>query len=74
MSKFKMLELVALNHDVAEHDLRAGNVGTIVEFWTPEALIVEFIEASGDTRAVLTLRADEVRKLQPHEVLAVQTA
>ncbi len=74
MSEFKLLEVVALQRDVPEHELRAGDVGTVVELPDSEALIVEFMEASGSTRAVLMLATADVRKIRPREMLAVRSA
>lgn len=72
MSKFKLLQLVALQRDVLEHDLRAGDVGTVVELLDSAAVIVEFMEAYGNTRAVLTLPVEDVREIQPNEMLAAR--
>lgn len=72
MNSFKLFETVALERDVANEGLRAGDVGTVVELLDGEAVIVEFMTAAGDTRAVLTLATTDVRKVRPHEMLAVR--
>ncbi|MBI2913892.1 MAG: DUF4926 domain-containing protein [Chloroflexi bacterium] len=72
MSKLTLLELVALQRDIPEQDLREGDVGTVVEVLNSAAVIVEFMEASGHTRAVLTLPVSDVRRVEPHEMLAVR--
>ena len=72
MSKLTPLELVALQRDIPEQDLREGDVGTVVEVFDGPAVIVEFMEASGHTRAVLTLPVSDVRRVEPHEMLAVR--
>jgi hypothetical protein len=71
--KFSLLELVALKHDMPEHGLRAGDVGAVVETYDSDGLEVEFVEASGDTRAVLTLSPKAVRKPKPGEMLAIRS-
>jgi hypothetical protein len=53
--KYKMFELVVLEHDLPEHRLHRGDVGTIVELYEPDGIEVEFVDPSGHTRAVVTL-------------------
>jgi hypothetical protein len=69
---FEELEPVALTRDLAEHGLREGDVGTVVEVYDAENVEVEFVEASGRTRALLTLSSRDVRKLAPDEMLSVR--
>jgi len=70
---FELLDLVALSKDLPEKKLQAGDVGTIVETFDGTAVIVEFIDASGDTQAVITLPTTDLRRVQPHEMLAVRS-
>lgn len=64
------LELVVLSHDVSEHGLCAGDVGTIVLIHRDgEAYEVEFVTRGGDTVAVLTLARGEIRPFTDREVL-----
>lgn len=72
MSQFEELELVALTRDIPEHDLRVGELGTIVFVYEPTAFEVEFVEDSGYTKALLTLRSADVRKLAPDELKAAE--
>ena len=69
----KLLDLVSLRRDIPEYHLRAGDVGTVVELLSGEAVIVEFVEASGDTRAVTTLSVNDLREVGPHEMLATRS-
>jgi hypothetical protein len=71
---FKTLECVVLTRDVAEHGLRAGDLGAIVELREPDGFEVEFVTADGRTQALLTLHADDVRKAEPGEIVAVRPA
>lgn len=73
MTKLKLFDLVALQHDIPEHHLRAGDVGTVVELLAGNGVVVEFVEASGDTRAVTTLSVSDVREVGPHEMLAARS-
>jgi hypothetical protein len=58
------LETVALTRDIPEHDLVAGDIGTVVHAYSSDdALEVEFVRGDGVTLAVLTLRNADVRPL-----------
>jgi Domain of unknown function (DUF4926) len=74
MSTFELFDLVALQRDVADKNLRVGDVGTVVELLNGPAVVVEFVEASGDTRAVMTLEEADLQKVEPNEMLAVRSA
>lgn len=71
---FELLEVVALTRDLPEHELRAGDVGTIIEVYTPTDFEIEFVEASGYTRALLTLSSADVRHVTADEMLAVRSS
>lgn len=73
MSTFATFELVALLRDLPERELREGDIGTVVEVLNGPAVVVEFLEAPGDTRAVLTVEEPYLRKVEPHEMLAVRS-
>ena len=45
--KHKVLDTIALDHDLAEHGLRKGDFGSVVEVYEPDGLEVEFVTASG---------------------------
>lgn len=70
--KYKTLECVVLNRDFPEHGLCKGDLGTVLETYEPDGLEVEFVAASGETRAVLTLTVGDVRKVSPSDMLAVR--
>jgi hypothetical protein len=64
------LELVVLKRDIPEHGLARGDVGTVVHVYDDGvAYEVEFILASGETVAVLTLESDDVRPRGGKEIL-----
>lgn len=64
------LDLVALLTDRPAVGLRRGDVGTIVHIYSSNDLYeVEFINANGDTVAVETLNADEVRAVDLGRVM-----
>ena len=71
--RYKVLDTVVLVRDVPEHGLRAGDLGAVVEMHAADALDVEFVTASGDTTAVVALRATDVREIADTDVVAVRT-
>ena len=70
--RFKTLECVVLGRDIPEKGLCAGDLGTVVETYDPDGLEVEFVTATGDTKAVVTLTSHDVRKAAPTDVLAAR--
>ena len=70
---FQELEMVVLTHDVAEYWLKRGDIGTVVHLYASgEACEVEFVNARGDTVALLTLETQDIRPLQGLEILHVR--
>ena len=70
MARILELDLVALRRDIPEHRLTAGDLGTIVfRYPSAEAFEVEFVTAAGETLAVLTLEAGDIRPLGAREIL-----
>jgi hypothetical protein len=62
-------DMVALTEDVAEFNLRAGDLGTIVAVYDDgTGFEVEFATLLGETIAVLTLPADAVRPFGPRDI------
>jgi hypothetical protein len=71
---FMQLEPVVLTHDVPQHGLKAGDLGAVVEVYGADGLEVEFVRASGETKALLTLRPADVRSLAGNDILAVRAS
>jgi hypothetical protein len=69
----KLLETVALTHDLPALGLRAGDVGAVVEVLLPDAYEVEFVAASGRTQALVTLGELDVRALGDQDLLSVRS-
>jgi len=64
------LDTVVLTHDIKGHGLKAGDIGAVVLcHGDGDAFEVEFVTGKGETVAVLTLRAEEVRTMQAQEIL-----
>ena len=71
---FTLLDSVIATANHPEHNVLAGDLGTVVEVYTdPQpAYEVEFVNPDGSTRALLTLAPDQVRQLQPTDVLTTR--
>lgn len=66
----EVLDTVVLKRDLSEHGLEEGDVATVVHrYSTGEALEVEFVTGEGETVAVVTLDAEDVRPMRSKEVL-----
>ena len=72
--KFAELDTVVLRRDMPEHGLRAGDLGAVVEVYGEHGLEVEFVQASGQTKALVTLKTTDVRAVAATDILAVRTA
>jgi hypothetical protein len=71
---FKELDTVVLVRDLPDSGLRAGDLGAVVQVYSPEAFEVEFVKAAGGTQALLTLRANDLRAVRDDDLLAVRSA
>jgi hypothetical protein len=75
LSDFMMKELdtVVLTHDIAQHGLKQGDIGTVVHVYQDSAAYeVEFVTGEGRTVAVLTLQPEEIRPFRNQEILHVR--
>ena len=73
MSKIKELDQVVLLKDLPEHGLRSGDIGTIVLIHNGgEGYEVEFMTLDGETVAVTTLMANELRSITSREIAHVR--
>lgn len=69
---YEELEVVVLRRDLPEHELLAGDVGTVVGVYGSGGYEVEFTAPEGETIAVVTLGEDSIRRQKPHEILHVR--
>lgn len=69
---FHELETVVLTRDMPEVGLCSGDLGAVVQVYTPDAVEVEFVSASGRTLALATLTAADVRPVRDDDLLAVR--
>jgi len=72
--ELQVLDTVVLTRDLSEHGLRAGDLGTVVELYTPDGLEVEFVLASGKTKALVTLKRSDVRVVADRDILSVRAS
>ena len=66
------LDTVALIEDIPAHELRAGDLGAVVALHSPSEIEVEFVTASGQTQALVTLSSDKVRSVGDEDILSVR--
>ncbi len=69
---FALLDTVVLNRDLPEHGLRAGDLGAVVELYGTDGAEVEFVRASGQTKALVTLKLADLRAVAESDILAVR--
>jgi hypothetical protein len=70
--KFALLDTVVLNRDLPQHGLRAGDLGAVVETYGNDGVEVEFALASGDTKALVTLKTADLRPVAQGDILTVR--
>ena len=66
------LDVVVLTHDIPAEGLRTGDLGTVVEVYSPDAIEVEFVAASGRTQAVISLGRADVRAVEDNDLVSVR--
>jgi hypothetical protein len=71
---FALLETVVLNRDLPAHGLRAGDLGAVVEVYADDGVEVEFVRASGQTKALVTLKIADLRTVAASDILAVRAS
>jgi hypothetical protein len=72
--KFSLLDTVVLVRDLPEHDLRAGDLGAVVELCGTAGVEVELIRASGHTKALVTLKPTDLRAVAEGDILSVRAS
>lgn len=70
--QWKILDSVVLIRDLPDHGLCEGDLGTVVDVYDRGGIEVEFVTASGDTEAVLTLHESDVRPAEPTDLISVR--
>jgi len=66
---FEELEVVKLTHDLKEHKLKRGDIGTVVLVYEKgKAYEVEFMSEGGKTLALLTLTPNEISPIKDDDI------
>jgi hypothetical protein len=68
----RTLDVVVLSNDIPAHGLKRGDLGTVVEVYSADAIEVEFVTASGRTQALVTLRPSDVPDVHDNDLVAVR--
>jgi uncharacterized membrane protein len=68
----KLLDTIAVTADLPVLGLKRGDIGAVVEVYSPEAVEVEFVTASGHTQAVVTLETHQIRPVGSRDLLSVR--
>jgi hypothetical protein len=69
----KELDAIVLSRDIEESALKQGDIGAIVHAYRADAAYeVEFVTGEGETIAVLTLTAKDIRPTGEREILHVR--
>ena len=71
---FHPLDVVVLKTDQPEHGLRRGDLGAIVDIYSADAIEVEFVTASGRTKALVTVQPSDIREVADDDLVAVRPA
>ena len=70
----KEAEIIVLTRDMPDCKLKIGDIGTVVHRYKEEiAFEVEFVNAEGETIAVLTLDKDSIRPITGKKILHVRS-
>lgn len=69
---FKTLDTVVVTTDLPGLGLKRGDIGAVVQVYSSDAVEVEFVTASGDTQAVVTLGTHQIRPVGSRDLLAVR--
>lgn len=69
---FQRLDVVVLNTDLPAQGLRRGDLGGVVDICGPDAIEVEFVDASGRTQALITLKPSDIREVGDDDLVAVR--
>ena len=71
--KIREFERVVLLHDMPSEGLSAGDVGVAVDLLQGgKGVIVEFMTFDGDTIAVVTLHAEQVRPIGRKDMIHIR--
>ena len=70
--KYKVADAVVLDRDLPEYGLCKADLGAVVQVYEPDGLEVEFVTASGQTEALVTVKITDVRSVADGDMVAVR--
>ena len=70
--RYEATDTVVLDRDLAEFGLRRGDLGAVVHVYEPDGLEVEFVTASGQTEALITVKTSDVRPVADGDMVTVR--
>ena len=68
MNSFNDLEQVAITFDLMQFGLREGDIGTIVDIYGDDAVMVEFLDRDGSVIALLSMSPGDLRRPTRQEI------
>ena len=71
---FRPLDVVVLKTDQPTHGLKRGDLGAIVDIYSPDAIEVEFVTGSGRTKALVTVQPNDIREVGDDDLVTVRPA
>lgn len=69
---YKATDIVVLDRDFPEFGLRKGDLGAVVQIYEQDGLEVEFVTASGQTEALVTVKKSDVRPVADSDMVTVR--
>lgn len=75
---FELYQRVALSCDLPEHQLKAGDVATLIDFVPhpsggEDGCVLEVFSASGESIAVVSVPVSNIKPLKNDEILTVRS-
>ena len=68
MNSFNDFEKVAITYDLLQFGLREGDIGTVVDIYGDDAVMVEFIDREGGVIALLSMSPFDLRRPSLQEI------
>jgi Domain of unknown function (DUF4926) len=75
---FELYQRVALNRDLNEHQLKKGDVATLIDFVPhpsngQEGCVLEIFNATGESIAIVIVPISNIKPLTNNEILSVRS-
>ncbi len=71
--KIKLLDTVVVRRTMPKYGIQVGDIGAVVEMYEPNGVEVEFVTGSGRTRALVTLKVEDIRLISNTDILSVRS-